>query len=126
MLDEIGGALSRFCRIASRDSLSGEVEKLTCFHGRIPNREPDDPLTLWGVNDRVAIAIPSGRAAHSLVLVVQLLGKKKPSLEFPEVVVVDLRRVGECAQRDARRIVALQEECGGMDYLLGGCRHVLV
>src|ERR1700730_17111888 len=73
ILDEIGGALRRFGLESRLDGLAGDVKELARLHRRVPDGEAYDSLTLRSVHGGVSITVPAGRAAHRLVLVVQLL-----------------------------------------------------
>src|SRR6266513_896136 len=55
-----------------------------------------------------------------------MLKEKKPRLKLTEIVLVHFGSVAESAEPDLGRIVTVNEERSGMDYLLGRDRHVRV
>src|SRR6185312_8474805 len=126
VLDQIRRSRGSLRRVARLDGLACEVKEFPSLDGGIPDSQPHDTLTLRRVHDRVTIAVPSRRAAHRLVLIVQMLEQEQARLELSEIVFVDLGCVAESTERDPGRKVLVNEERRRVDYLFGGNRHVAI
>jgi hypothetical protein len=110
--------------------LDDALEHLVKFAGvflGVPDCCPRNGLTaLRGLEDEVAITIPSSRTACSIVEAVEMLLEKETRLELAEVVVVDVCDTRKRSERHACWFVSRSKERRRMHDLLSRDRHVLV